>query len=50
MEPNSLSGAILEAFSGMATELWLVIPAGLALFGIIYGLGRAKKAAKTAAA
>lgn len=49
VEPT-LSSVVLEAFAGLAAQLWLVIPAGLALFGIIYGIGRAKKAAKVAAA
>lgn len=50
MVDPTLSSVVLEAFSDMASQLWLVIPAGLTLFGIIYGIGRAKKAAKTAAA
>lgn len=48
MEP-SIGNAITTAFSGITAELWVVIPIGLAIFGVIYGLGRAKKAAKVAA-
>lgn len=47
---DSTGGAVNAAFAGMSAELWLVIPGGLILFGIIYGLGRTKKAAKVAAA
>jgi len=49
MEPT-LSTVVLTAFSGIVEQLWLVIPAGLGIFAVIYGLGRAKKAAKVAAA
>lgn len=49
MEPT-LSSVVLAAFADLAAQLWLVIPVGLGIFGIIYGIGRAKKAAKVAAA
>lgn len=49
MEPNSISGVVITALNDLIGQVWLVIPIGLAIFGVIYGLGRAKKAAKVAA-
>ena len=50
MEDPTISGAVLTAIGDLTAQLWLVIPAGLAVFGIIYGLGVVKKGAKKAAA
>lgn len=49
MEP-SLGGAITTALGDLIAQVWVVIPIGLTIFGVIYGLGRTKKAAKVAAA
>jgi len=50
MTDPTLSSVVLTAIGDLVSQVWLVIPAGLGIFGIIYGLGRTKKAAKTAAA
>jgi len=50
MGDPTLSGVVLSALGDIVGQVWLVIPAGLAVFGVIYGIGRTKKAAKTAAA
>lgn len=50
MDPDpTVGGAVNTALDGLTDQIWLVIPGGLIVFGIIYGLGRAKKAAKVAA-
>lgn len=49
MEP-SLSGVLITAFGDLIAQIWLVIPIGLGIFGVIFGLAKSKKAAKVAAA
>lgn len=46
----TLGGSVVTALGDITGQLWVVIPVGLAVFGIIYGLGKVKQAAKKAAA
>lgn len=50
MVDPTVGSAVVTAFGDLIAEIWLVIPAGLAVFGLIFGLGKAKKAGKVAAA
>lgn len=50
MAEPTLSGVVITALTGLIAQVWLVIPIGLTVFGVIYGIGRTKKAAKVAAA
>ena len=49
MDPT-IGSAVVTAIGDLVTQVWLVIPVGLGVFGIIYGLGKVKQAAKKAAA
>ncbi|WBU38528.1 hypothetical protein [Homoserinibacter sp. YIM 151385] len=46
---NSVGSAFVAALGDIQGELWIAIPVGLTIFGIIYGLGLVKKAGKKAA-
>lgn len=50
MGDPTIGSAIVAAFGDIVAQAWVVIPVGLGVFGLIYGLGRTKKAAKVAAA
>lgn len=45
---NTVGAAVASAFAGLEDQIWLVIPGGLVVFGIIYGIGIVKKAGKRA--
>lgn len=49
-DPDQLSTTVNTSFAGVSDQMWLVIPGGLVIFGILFGLVKAKKAGKTAAA
>lgn len=46
----TIGSAVVGSFSDLVAQAWLVIPAGLGIFGLIYGLGKVKQAGKKAAA
>lgn len=46
---NTVGGVVNTATAGLQENIWAVIPGGLLVWGIIFGLRKAKQAAKTAA-
>lgn len=50
MTEPTIGAAVVTAIGSLVAQLWVVIPVGLGVFGIIYGLGKVKQAAKKAAA
>lgn len=50
MTEPTIGAAVVTALGALTAQLWVVIPVGLGVFGIIYGLGVVKKGAKKAAA
>lgn len=50
MVTPTIGAAVVTALGDLVSQLWVVIPVGLTVFGIIYGLGVVKKGAKKAAA
>jgi hypothetical protein len=45
----TLGSTVTNAFDGVTDQMWVVIPVGLAIFAIIFGLTKVKKAGKAAA-
>lgn len=46
----TVGDAVNTSFEGLVDQAWVVIPGGLLIFGLIYGIGVVKKAGKKAAA
>jgi hypothetical protein len=49
MATNSISGSLSTAMTGFTEQLWLIVPIGLGVFAIVWGVPRGVRFLKSLA-